>query len=101
MFNTVDSEDNHGYKNGRLLVGQPPATGNRPSLTIAGDMHIHLSENNTSLIEPLTLGKNLTPYLNTFIDSVMPAVGDGNDTWLYFTVFVAGFNFNEWVFFNP
>ena len=101
MFKTVESEDNHVHKNGRLSGWQPSATGNTPSLTIEGNMHMHLAEKNTSLIEPLTIGKTSTPYLNTFIDSLMPDVGDGNDDWLDFTSFVAGFNVSEWVLFNP
>ena len=100
MFKTVESEDNHVHKNGGLPGWQPPATGNRPSLKIAGNMHMHLAEKNTSLIEPLTLGKTLSPYLNTFIDSVIPDVGYGNNAWLGFTSFVVGFNANEWVLFN-
>ena len=101
MFNTVENEALHVHKNFNLPGWQPAATGNRPSLVIAGDMHMHLAEKNTSLIEPLTIGKTSTPYLNTFIDSLMPDVGDGNDDWLDFTSFVAGFNVNEWVLFNP
>ena len=61
---------------------------------------MHLAENNISLIEPITLGKTLTPYHNTFIESVMPDGCNGNDTWLEYTSFVAGFNANEWVLFN-
>ena len=60
MFNIVDSEENNVAHKG-LPGWHPPATANRPSLLIAIDMHDHLAENNTSLIESLTKGKNLIP----------------------------------------
>ena len=101
IFNTVEIEENHVLKIGSLTGWQPPATGNIPSFTIAVNMHMHLAEKNTCLIKPLTIIKTLTPYLNIFIDSVIPSVGDGNDTWIDFTSSVAGFNANEWILFNP
>ena len=63
MFNTVEIEENHVTARGmgKLPGWQPPATGNRPSLTIAIDMHDNLSTKNTSTLEPLIRGKNLNP----------------------------------------
>ena len=103
MFSTVESEENHvtNKGNGVLYVWKSPATGNRPSLTIAMEMRAHLSEKNTSTLEPLTRGKTLTHYMDAFITGILPAVGDGKGAWLDFTPFVAGFNANEWVLFNP
>ena len=101
MFNTVENEGLHVHKNFNLPGWQPAATGNRPSLVIAGDMHMHLAEKNTSVLESLTRGRTVTPYLDGFMMGVMSDVGDGDDTWLDFTSFVAGFNANEWVLFNP
>lgn len=100
MFNTVENEGLHVLKDG-LPGWQPAATGNRPSLTIALDMHGHLDHKNTSVLESLTRGKTVTPYLNGFMATVGPLVGDGESTYLDFTSFVAGFNANEWVLFNP
>ena len=103
MFNKVASEDNHVTAMGmdQLPGWHPPAAGNRPSLLIALDMHEYLTENNTSTIETLIRGKTLTPYMNGMIDYIMPIVGDGKSAWLDFTLFVAGFNVNEWVLFKP
>ena len=102
-FSTAASEENHvtAMGMGQLPGWHLPATGNRPSLIIAVDMHGHLEEKNTSTIEPLTRGKTLTPYMFGMIDYILLIVGDGESAWLDFTSFVAGFNTNECILFNP
>ena len=65
MFNTADSEEKHVIP--KDTPGWQPV-GKIPSIAIADDMHAQLHENNTSTLEPLTRGRNLTPYMNNFID---------------------------------
>ena len=82
MFNTAESEEKHVIPKGP--PGWQPA-GKRMSIVIADDMHAQLNEKNTSTLEPLTRGKTLTPYMNGFIDYILPMVGNKeSNAWLDF-----------------